>query len=313
MLGHFFNLRRRRTSARVSVVIPLYNHEQYIAEAVDSVLAQGAILHELIVIDDGSKDGSADVMERLARKDPRINFTRQSNRGAHATLNKGILRATGEFVAILNSDDAFLPGRLDALVDAMDDDTTAELATSRLLFWDECSRPRENSWYEQALQERDSYASLAVALINGNFLMTTSNYVVRRSLFDTVGFFAGLRYAHDLDFALRLLAQGRSILVLDAPLLRYRMHASNTISEDHRRVRGEWAICAAAYYAQRLDSPDAPAWDEVANIEDVLYRHDLAKPVHLVMAYLRRSGIEPLDRSSLLTDTLFLDQLANWV
>ena len=65
---------RRQESARVSVVVPLYNHAQYITEAVESVLAQGSIVKELIVLDDGSTDESASVMERLFRRDPRIRW-----------------------------------------------------------------------------------------------------------------------------------------------------------------------------------------------------------------------------------------------
>lgn len=113
-------------TGRVSVVIPLYNHARYIAEAVASVLDQGELLRELIVIDDGSRDASAEVMAGLAAGDARIRFLTQENRGAHATINRGLALATGEFVTILNSDDAYLPGRFAALVRALDLDPGSE-------------------------------------------------------------------------------------------------------------------------------------------------------------------------------------------
>ena len=64
----------------MSVVVPLYNHVRYIGDAVDSILAQGAIVKEIVVLDDGSSDGSIDAMERLARRDKRIRFERQAMR-----------------------------------------------------------------------------------------------------------------------------------------------------------------------------------------------------------------------------------------
>ena len=69
---------------------------------------------------------------------------------------------------------------------------------------------------------------MALSLVQGNLLMTTSNYLFRRTLTDAAGGFAPLRYAHDLDFALRLLARGGRIALLPDALLRYRIHSANT-------------------------------------------------------------------------------------
>ncbi len=312
MLRDILNWRGRPATPRVSVVVPLYNHARYITEAIDSITAQGKLVQEIIVINDGSTDASAAVMERLARQDGRISFRTQANQGAHATINSGLAAASGEFVTILNSDDAYLPGRLTALVAALDADRAADVAASALTFMDGTSTAVANPWYEEARAAQRTAPEMGAALINGNFIMTTSNLLFRRSLLDEVGPFAALRYAHDLDFALRVLAQGRRILLVDQPLLRYRIHASNTISEDHSRVRAEWAICAAAYVAHRLEAPEID-WPAAAALEDILRRHELAKAVHLVAAYLRRGGALALDRSALLTDGDFLKRIAGWV
>jgi glycosyltransferase involved in cell wall biosynthesis len=254
-------------------------------------------------------------MEGLARQDGRIRFRRQANQGAHATINAGLAECSGEFVTILNSDDAYLPGRLATLVAALDADPAASVAASGLAFMNDAGVPIENSWYQEALAAYHASPSMGVALIDGNFLMTTSNLLFRRALLAELGPFAALRYAHDLDFALRALAQGRTIRILDQPLLRYRMHAANTISEDHARVRAEWAICAAGYFATLLDGQEGsrPDWPLAASLEDVLRRHELTKAVHLVMAYLRRTGLGSLDRNPLLADAGFLQHVAGWV
>lgn len=313
MLRDLLKWRRAEEKPRVSVVVPLYNHARYIEMAIASIFEQGGMVQEIIVIDDGSSDESAVVMQRLARKDERIAFLTQANQGAHATINTALARCSGEFVTILNSDDAYLPGRLAALVAALDTAPEAAFAASALAFMDDTGAATENAWYAEVLAEYRAAPDMGVALINGNFLMTTSNFLFRRSLLEEVGFFAALRYTHDLDFALRVLAMGKQILLLDQPLMRYRIHATNTISEDHRAVRREWAISAAAYFAALLDGSGPVDWSVCASLEDVLRRHELTKAAHLVMAYIRRRGMAPLDRNPLLADKEFLNHVADWV
>lgn len=321
MLGALFrwrNTARRAGAGRVSAVVPLYNHAEYIEAAIDSALAQGEVLRELVVIDDGSTDGSAQVMERLARRDPRIRFRSQANQGAAATLNAGLRDCSGDYVAILNSDDAWLPGRLEALVLALEAAPGAAIAASGIAFMDGQGAPVANAWHEAALAFRAG-RGMATALVNGNFLVSTSNFLFPRALVAEIGGFAALRYAHDLDFALRALALGHGIVLLDAALLRYRVHGRNTIAEDHRGVRAEWAAAAAAYLTLRWERPGAPEpdWDEAAAIEDVLRRHELSRAVHLCMAWLRRHGPDEaapgrLDRVPLLADAAFRARLAGW-
>ncbi len=305
---------RRAGAARVSVVVPLYNHAGYIGPAIESVLAQGAVLRELVVIDDGSTDDSAQVMQGLAARDPRIRFHSQVNQGAHATINTGLRKCTGEFVAILNSDDIYEPGRLDALALRLDAEPDADIAASCIAFMNGQGSAIDNDWYAEALEYRVG-CDMGTALVNGNFLMTTSNFLFRRNLIGQIGEFAALRYTHDLDFVLRALALGHRVALLEETLLRYRLHGSNTISEDHSHVRLEWAAVAAAYLTLLWDRPDAPEpdWDAARNMEEVLRRHDLARAVHPCMAYLRRNGGGRLDTGPLLADEAFRTRLASWV
>ena len=306
---------RRAEPARVSVVVPLYNHAAFIAEAIDSVLAQGSIVLEIVVLDDGSTDGSAAVMQRLASKEARIRFERQPNAGAHATINTALSWCRGELVAILNSDDAYQPGRLSALASALDAEPGTGVAASSIRFIDGNGAAVENPWHEAARTVWREGAALETALLNGNFLMTTSNLLVRRAVLAQVGGFAALRYAHDLDWLLRARALGHPIKVLDEELLRYRMHASNTINEDHGRVRAEWAMAGAAYLTVLWDRPGAPPidWEHAAAIQGMLRTHLLDRAAAPIMAYLRRHGAQPLDRSPLLADADFCTRVQGWV
>jgi len=301
-----------REAGSVSVIVPLYNHARFVTEAVESALAQGPILREIVVVDDGSSDGSADVMRGLCERERRIVFWSQPNRGAHAAINAGLQRATGDLLAILNSDDVYEPDRLAALAALLVGDEPADIAASGISFVDADGTSIANAWYEEAVRFLGSCGDPGAALVNGNFLMTTSNFVMRRRLLDEIGLFAPLRYAHDLDFALRATARGKRLALADRRLLRYRVHDSNTISEDHARVRLEWAIATAFFLTSLWDRPDSRPidWRRAELLQDVLDRHALTRAVHLCMAYLRRHPTDTLERNPVLSDEAFRGVLA---
>lgn len=293
----------------VSVVIPLYNHEKYISDAVSSVLMQGDVVGELIVIDDGSSDRSATIMADLARTDPRILFWSQPNQGAHATINTGLSHATGAYLTILNSDDTYLPHRLTRLVQSLEIDSGADLAASALRFIDGDGTEIDYPWHTKVLDVYRSTHDLGYSLVNGNFIMTTSNMLFRRHLIDKIGMFTSLRYAHDLDFALRAVAFGTRLTFIDEPLMCYRLHGSNTIREDHTRVRFEWALATAhfVHLAWERSMPESRPRDNdrLQRLLDIVEHHGLGRAVQLSLKYLRRQSTSSLIDHSILTDLEF--------
>ncbi len=217
----------------VSVLLPAYNHADYVHAAVASVLAQTCRDIELVVIDDASTDATWTVLQSFS--DPRLRVLRHdANLGSHATLNELLGLARGTFIAVINSDDVFHPGRLAACVEALQA-AQADLVGTDIVLIDEAGQPVMAHWWITAFAElKQAWIDTqdwAATLMEGNVFMTTANFCFRRSWLDAVGEFANLRYVLDYEWLLRGLAMGKKLAWLDAPLLSYRLHAQNTIAE----------------------------------------------------------------------------------
>ena len=271
----------------ISVVVPLYNHEKYIHSAVESILGQEFGPCEIIVVNDGSTDGSDRIMAEILHRHPDIVFWSQSNQGAHQAINAGIHRATGDLVAILNSDDCYHPQRLKRCAQVLAASPEISAVTTALDFMDARGKKVKNRWYERNRSFFDKERDLPLALMNGNFFMTTSNIVVRRSIFQDIGYFAPLRYVHDLDFFLRLLVYGKNIHMIDEPLLSYRIHAKNTIVEEHVNVRAEWAFACARFIVTARGLPEwrEKGWAYVERFNRIMERHSLTKLLNLFLVF----------------------------
>lgn len=275
----------------VSVVIPLYNHEKYIEAALESVFTQTRPPAEIIVIDDGSKDGSAELASRLCSRYPGAVFWSHPNRGAHNTINTGLMRATQPVLAILNSDDIFHPRRLERSLAVMEAEG-ATVTASHIGFIDENGEKNSNPWYEEVITRWQEIGNMSLALLNGNFIMTTSNLLLHRRVLEEVGYFHDFRYAHDLDFFVRTIAGGHPIRLLEEVLLDYRYHPGNTIKENHTKVRVEWAfICALA---SRLVTPSLLSsldkWEFIDQLNGIAQSHNLIRGILLVLQAMSDAG-----------------------
>ena len=279
----------------LSVVIPLYNHEAYIASTLLSVFSQSRQAQEVIVIDDGSRDGGPEIVRRLQRQRPELIFWAHPNRGAHNTINLGLARSTCDLVVILNSDDIFEPARFEAAARAFAADPALDVVATGLSFIDGEGNAIDYPWYHEAMAYFRECGDLGLALVNANFLMTTSNLIVRRRVFDEIGAFSNLRYAHDLDFILRLVAEKRPMKILDEPLLRYRIHSTNTISEGALKVKGEWAAVTAFYLSRLMQAPNGHM--ELSHYLPILQRHTLTEAVMVLLPYFLRNPSRTLERS----------------
>ncbi|HLV01181.1 MAG TPA: glycosyltransferase, partial [Acidobacteriota bacterium] len=216
----------------VSVIIPCFNSARFVAEAVNSVLKQTRPPDEIIVVDDGSTDDTADVLNRFKGQ---ISYIRQENRGPSTARNTGIQAATGELICFLDADDIWLPEKLERQLDFITqnldvgllftDEEEIEAASGRVL---QPSLLSSRKRFERP--NLPGYVSNAVEqLLLENFI-PTSTVMTRRSCLKVSGLFdEKLQVSEDRDLWTRL-AANFPVAVLPEVLAVKRVHSDNISS-----------------------------------------------------------------------------------
>jgi len=265
----------------ISVVVPAFNHQYLVEEALASVLDQSWPEIELLVVDDASTDDTADLVEAfLERPETRERLSgrqwlhrQPANAGAHAAINLGVSRASGDWIAVLNSDDRYAPDRLSRMMGELVAGG-GQLGFSGVRFIDVHGRESvtgdgATADLLNAQANLRSAPSIGFALLRRNVAVSTGNLLFRRSLHDRVGGFRPLAYCHDWDFALRslLLTEPRFI---PAPLYEYRIHGTNSFralggvadQEAREVLRGYFALVRAGQDENPL-APTPARWPGV--------------------------------------------------
>lgn len=217
---------------RVSVVVPTYNHARYVEACLLALREQTQSPDEVIVIDDGSVDATWDIVCQF-QFPHHVKYVRlqTENRGAHAALNHGLDLASGDWVFLCNSDDAFAPERVERMLGAIAR-TGAQFGFSRCRYIDDSGRDvTQDLDYTRDLWDKQqaiaSFASVGFSLLHSNVTISTGNFVMSRNLQRAVGYFRPYRYVHDWDYALRVLLVTEPLYVEDS-LYSYRIHPNNS-------------------------------------------------------------------------------------
>ena len=204
----------------ISVVIPTYERADLLPRAVRSVIAQTWQDWECIVVDDGSTDGTAAVLEALVAEDARVSYVRRGNGGQGAARNTGIARATGDLIAFLDSDDEWLPEKLARQAAALAVRPDADFCFTADLVAHPDGRVEERR-YPGIAPDRLSWMKLASIGVS-----VPSSHVYRRASLDRVGPFDERRELiglEDNEWSVR--GWDLSGIYVDEPLTRYHVHA----------------------------------------------------------------------------------------
>jgi glycosyltransferase involved in cell wall biosynthesis len=234
---------------KISVVIPAFNHSQYIGEAIASVLESDYANIEIIVIDDGSTDNTKDVVASFGG----IHYYHQQNSGAHAAINRGVNLATGHFIAILNDDDRYTKRHLSTAVSNMELYGNGMFVGAPIIFgygW------KLNAIKSHANLSRETIKDLGLvrSLFQINWSTSTSSFVFEKELFAKLGGFHKFALCHDLDFLLRaLLVEGVNVGASEIPSWFYRCHDTNSGSSiASRKQSAEIIYCLGRVLAPIL-------------------------------------------------------------
>lgn len=280
----------------VSVVIPAYNDARFIGQALRSVLAQTYRSLDIVVVDDGSTDETAEIARSF---EPRVRVFRQANSGAAAARNHGLTLAKGEYVAFLDADDFWHPRKTELQLRHLQTCPECAAVYCRKIelhesiaapSWDGTSSgppdalaadPRESGW-------------LYLELLRSS-LVHTSTVMASRAVIDRVGLFdESLRKGQDLEFWLRL-SRLAPIHMLDAVLSAYRIH---TASISHRAMAQNFHAEVVEQAAGRF-GPSDPAGNSLEHGElarllgaswfEFGYQHFRAGNAALALESVRRS------------------------
>jgi glycosyltransferase involved in cell wall biosynthesis len=219
---------------QVSVVIPAYNSARYVREAIQSVLSQTYSKFEVVVVDDGSTDDTESAVRSFG---DRVTYVRQDNKGAGAARNEGIKKSEAPYVAFLDSDDLWLPGKLAEQIPLLEQDPEIGLVYS-----DWAVVPQQGETEQSHLRNLPATSGYVFdALVQCGFILT-SGTVVRRSCLDDVGIFdETLAIAQDYDLWLRIAYRWKVTLV-NKPLVIKREWNGNLSSNLRKTVTEEIAL-----------------------------------------------------------------------
>jgi glycosyltransferase involved in cell wall biosynthesis len=234
----------------VSVVMSVFNGERFLREAVSSILEQSLQQFEFIIIDDGSTDCSAQILDSFQNSDPRVAVYHQENRGLIASLNRGCALARGKYIARMDADDIAVRDRLQLQVDFMDKHREVGVLGGAIEWIDTAGKSLLKC--QHPIKDRD----IKQALNRGDCPFSHPTVLMQKEVLDSVtGYRMAMVHAEDYDLWLRI-ADRFQLANLDTVVLKYRVHP-NQVSV--RRCRQQAISNLAARIAaseRRNGNPD---------------------------------------------------------
>ncbi len=247
---------------QVSVVMSVYNGADTLRDTVESVLSQEGVDFEFIIVDDGSSDASASMLDSFAAADVRVRLVRQANQGLTKALINGCALARGEYIARQDCGDQSLPGRLRAQVDLMQSCPEAALVScgTRIV------GPNQEPLYDVVLCETEAENGLRARTLDQLCSPHHGSTLFRRDLYEQAGGYrAQFYFAQDIDLWTRLVELGRHVAM---PELLYKAtFALGSISGLQRKRQIECAtLILKGAFLRQYGQSDAPVLSKASQI-----------------------------------------------
>jgi len=227
-------------SELISCIVPVYNGEVYLDETLDSIFAQTYSPIEVIVVDDGSTDGTADL---IGKRRDEITYLHQENQGPGAARNFGIKKAAGDFLAFLDADDLWSPEKLSMQMAAFDAQPELEVCVTRI----------QNFWIEGLEEDRERFKNHPISQPLPGYGFPTS--LIRRRAFDTIGLIdETLKTGEDSDWFMRMMEAACPAALLQDVTVRRRIHRNNMTHDTTAMIDNLTRILKASLDRRRKGS-----------------------------------------------------------
>ena len=234
---------------KISIIVPTYNHLNYLKDALKSVQAQSYSNYEIIIVDNHSTDGTEEYVSALQEKN--IKYLKILNNGIIAhSRNHGVANATGEYLAFLDADDLWKPSKLAVCVDYMETNKVSALCHGEHWYHEATGRTRDVK-YGRAKKQ-----TLKELFMHGNCI-STSAVMIKRSIFEQVGGFdqnPDLVTVEDYDMWLKLAQNRVYFSFIEQILGTYRIHPNNTINSVERYSTGLFLVFQTYLKAPELNT-----------------------------------------------------------
>lgn len=274
----------------VSVLMPVFNAERYLREAIDSVLAQSIRDFEFVVIDDGSVDASAAIIAEAACRDPRVRPLYRPHRGFADTLNAGLAAAKGQWLARMDADDVCVPDRLEAQLAFAG--RYPGIAVVGSYAWYLSEDGRMLGLYRLG---PTTLAEFARVTERGQLVHMCHPTVMmdRRAVLEAGGYDERFPIVEDLELFNRLVDRGHVLLTLPEPKLLYRVHAHSIVMSRHRQMFRMFRYVAEVVRARRrrLEPPTYEQFEDAERRQSWVRRAWVTRG-DLGAYFYRRAGLE---------------------
>ncbi len=286
---------------KITVIIPVYNVENYLKEAIDSVISQTYKNLEILIVDDGSTDDSGKICNEYAQKDIRIKVFHQSNRGLSGARNTGLKNATGKYIMFLDSDDKFEPQACEIMYNFIEK-TKADYAIGNYINIDE-----DGSKWDNPVFKKDTYKEFTLSIKDYEksfYIMNSAvwNKIFRKSFLDSLNIeFVERLPAEDAIFTTGCFIKSKKVCYIPEIIYQYRQRYSNSISNS----------CSKRYFDGINKAYNIIYQNFKTNNEIGFYRYFYAKSMNYILyKFIDSTQLEKQERIEILQNMKWFYELS---